>query len=371
MAIKFEKKYFENIDASRFYAFLLVFCAHGFVAISSEIKTTPFFIELVEYFKIGFLGLEYFFVLSSFLISWTILEEKEQTSHFKMFPFLIRRALRVWPLYFLVIIIAYFISFSADFFHFSLQPLPPIEWFVFFAANYYIIEYGNNFLFFLAFLWSLSAEEQFYVFWAIVMKFLKINLLWLSLVLISISLVFRFSQLHYGGSGMDINTLSILGNFGVGGLFAYFAFNQTRFFQWMLKVSKSFYYLIYLSIFLILIVHPFLKEEWIYQLVSKIVISFLFGFYIIELAFRKDKVLAIGNNETINYLGKISYGLYCYHGIIITILLAVLPKIGFQESFWHSLVLYPTLILLATTYVAHLSYKFIERPFLKAKRHFY
>ena len=106
--------------------------------------------------------------------------------------------------------------------------LPPWPYLMFFVINFYIIEYGTEFLFFIAFLWSISVEEQFYLLWSLFMKFTKIRFDLFCWTLILISLAFRYYYLDDSAT-LYFHTVSTLGNFGIGGLLAWFVFNNSRF----------------------------------------------------------------------------------------------------------------------------------------------
>ena len=105
---KFEQKiYFENLNSIRFIAASLVIVHH--------IEQFKSFFGIQNYFKdvriemIGKLGVVLFFVLSGFLISYLLFKEKEYTKTISIRKFYIRRILRIWPLYFLIIILSFFV----------------------------------------------------------------------------------------------------------------------------------------------------------------------------------------------------------------------------------------------------------------------
>ena len=364
------KKYFENLDASRFFAFIIVFLAHTFITSSPEIKSSNIFQFVYGWGKIGMLGLEYFFVLSSFLISWIILEEKEKTNSFNIKNFLIRRTLRVWPLYFLIVLIGVLLSYIAKANNVELSPIPPFEYFGLFIINFYIIEHGTNFLFFLAFLWSISIEEQFYLFWSFVMKFLKISLLWLSILLIIISIVFRAIYIDESLQ-LYFNTISALGNFGIGGITAYLAFYNKSLFRKIINLKKIHNIIIYTVLVLSIVFFHQLNEIKIFTIFSRLYFSILFALYIIEQSYGQHRVFEPGKSIILNYLGKISYGLYCFHGVVITILIKLLEQLHFTETYWHVFLLYPLIILVFSILFAHLSFRYFENYFLKLKAKFY
>src|SRR5580693_4799132 len=122
----------------------------------------------------GWMGVDLFFVLSGFLITGILLDSKDSVGYFK--NFYARRCLRIWPLY-----------YSALLFMFVVVPLlRPSEAHTSFEArsspwwSYPI--FLQNFLTpiptaatgLLGVTWSLAVEEQFYVFWPLVVRFCNV-----------------------------------------------------------------------------------------------------------------------------------------------------------------------------------------------------
>lgn len=369
-----EKTYFKNLDATRAIAFFMVFGAHCFVTSNPDVLNNSLFQSVNGFGKLGFLGLEYFFVLSSFLITWIALEEYKSKNFFSVKNFLIRRSLRVWPLYFLIIITTYIGYFFIKYiFNYELNELPNISNFIFFIVNFYTIENGTNYLFFLVFLWSISIEEQFYIFWSLILKYFIKHLKIFSLALIIISIIFRwyFYVIEPTKNILYFHTFSAVGNFGIGSLVALIAFYKTEFFNYIKNFSFFRSSLVYfLFIFLIFFYsHIFCYSYLI--VFERLIFSLIFGYIIIEQAFNNRAFFQFGKLNTITFLGKISYGLYCYHGIVITGLVFLLKFLEVKENIYLTLFVYPIFILSLSIVVANFSYKYLESWFLKLKKRFY
>lgn len=370
MSIKLGRSlYFNNLDASRFFAFILVFLAHCFVTTDPEIKSTLVFQSVYKWGKVGVLGLEYFFVLSSFLISFVILEEKKQTKSFHLRNFLIRRSLRVWPLYFLIIGIGLLIT-SLPFLNAGVNPLPPWPYLFFFLVNFYSINYGTEFLFFIAFLWSISIEEQFYLIWSLFMKFIRIQFPVFCFLLILASLLFRF-LFSADSSMLYFHTISALGNFGIGGLLAYGMFTKNKFILKMKAIKSRWVWTLYLLMFLSIIFYHQLMNIAFFIVFARLYFSLLFAWYILDQTWGENKIFEGGKIELFNYLGKISYGLYCFHGVVITLFIVVMRHFDIPQSMGMVFILFPVAIFCTTILISHLSYRYFERYFLKLKAKFY
>ena len=364
-----KRQYFENLDATRFLGFIHVFLAHCFFTSNPEISTSPLFINITSHIGAGFLGLDYFFVLSSFLLTWLALAEWKSTGTFRPDLFMIRRALRLWPLYFAILLGTYLIYWSLGN-QLAIQSLPPLEVFLLFISNFWIANQGQNFLFLLVFLWSIAVEEQFYLAWAFVLRYLHKRLVWICFLMILGSVFFRWSHLTKE-SQLFFNTLSYLGNFGIGGLTAWLAFNNANFINRLEALTKSTIALVYLF-FIVLTIGYFEWFQTPFMVVfEKLVFGLLFAFVILEQSFAKHSLFKLGRLKRISFLGQLSLGLYCIHGIVLTIAMFFLKSHGFASHQWQVFLVNPLLILSITIGISRLSFSFFENPIHQFRKRFY
>lgn len=163
-----ERFYFPELDVLRFFAFFAVF-VHHWIKFYDE----PGVLGVVG--KAGAFGVDLFFTLSGYLITRLLLRERDETNDINLKAFYVRRTLRIWPLYYFSIALAFIISqlptsitgappFVANIF----APMPPIGY-LFMAIFVYNFNFYGSLLTnpppFMTQLWSLSVEEQFYLFW--------------------------------------------------------------------------------------------------------------------------------------------------------------------------------------------------------------
>ena len=358
-------KYFKELNSLRFIGFVGIFFGHVFFSNDIEIVNSKIYSSLYSYGKIlGFISIDSFFVLSSFLITWKGLEELKVTKKFQFKNFLIRRSLRIWPLYFLVILLGFLIEFMKSYYTQDISSLPSFWSFILFILNFDIIKNGYEFLFFMVFMWSISVEEQFYIFWALVLKWFQNHLLKVSLLIILISIIFR---IYFIDDSLNLNfhTVSALGNFGVGALAAIAAFRNSFLITKIRDFSKTQIVIIYLISLLIFIAIPSLQNHDLFIVIQRVLFSFVFAFIILEQTYCQQSIFKLSRIKYFNFFGKISYGLYCYHGIMITIVLKFSDY--FSESLFTSIFIFPTLIFCGTLLFSHLSYKFFESKILKLK----
>lgn len=362
------KIYFPNLNGLRFIAALLVIIHH--VEQFKEIlgyqnySQTPF-IKII-----GKLGVTLFFVLSGYLITYLLLVEEKNKGKIAIKDFYIRRALRIWPLYFLILILAFFIIPEIQFFNIGelSNQLHENFWtkltlYVFFLPNlvlglYPIIPFASQ-------LWSIGYEEQFYLVWPLLIKKIK-NKNFIFFTIIGVFIISKFlvfyvfdayliQNNYYKIAEVFFNMPSI-DCMAIGGGFAYLLFNKSVVLEKMF--SKKLQITLY-SVLIILITKgifiPFFNNQ---------VYSVLFGILILNLSANKNSIVSL-ENKTLNFLGKISYGIYMYHTLMIVV---VLKSLFFLKI--HNVVLENSLSIMLTIIMASLSYKYLEEKFIKFKEKF-
>ena len=157
-------KYIRELDGVRAVAIILVMLFHYYYLL-----------------EVGWIGVQLFFVLSGYLITTILLKDKDQEKGFYLKRFYWRRALRIFPLYY-----AYLgIFFLAFLFYGYPAFFPDLAPFLF-SYTYNIYPLVHNFELNPVFthFWSLSVEEQFYLFWPFVIYHLNRKQLRIALSLV-------------------------------------------------------------------------------------------------------------------------------------------------------------------------------------------
>lgn len=315
-----------GLDSLRFLAFLMIFSHH----------TLP-------WAKHAYLGVDFFFVLSSFLLTLLALKEIENSGSFSKINFFIRRSLRIFPLYFLIVIFSFFaLPYLAQLYNIDVQlPEQPLLYFLF-LSNYE----NSDSLFALKFLWSIAVEEQFYLIF-IVFSFLFKKHLWVFVAfLLTCYVIFMLYASQYSISTYS-HTLSHFVNFAFGIIGAYIYYKQFTFIKHALKL------LIISVLALGLITNTLL----FHLLISIAFISLILEFIQFAKHLENNRIFKITE-----HLGQYTYGLYLYSGFIITLVLMLFPN----ENLYLRMIL--ELILLIP--VAMISYHLYEKKFLKLKSGF-
>lgn len=365
--------YFPNLNAIRFIAAFMVII-HHIEQIKDVFRIYPnkWNDPIISY--VGTLGVRLFFVLSGFLITYLLFIEKEVSGRISIKKFYIRRALRIWPLYYLIVVLALFII--PVFFPFIQGPhgvtqTHRIFWalvdgslFVFFLPNYALAWMGP--VPFASHLWSIGTEEQFYFVWPVLMKYFKNKfVLLISVIIFYISVYFLMTLLPDKRIFIIIRSywhFFPIDNMAIGGLAALVVYSKTAVYERVKKVmfNRFFQAFIFALLFYCLAVSfriPRLELDYEFY-------GVLFAIIIANMAANERRLFSL-ETPILNYLGKISYGLYMYHPLIITICL----KVFLHYHFVNNYAIYAAVIL-STVLVAGLSYRFYESKFIKQKKRF-
>jgi peptidoglycan/LPS O-acetylase OafA/YrhL len=159
--------YRSELDVLRFFAFLMVYLTHSLphdVADWQRYHLPPFAADLMGAIAgSGRFGVTLFFLLSAFLITSLLLQERSTTGNVNLRSFYVRRSLRIWPLYFFAVGLAVLWPWSGR------LPLAYLAGFLLLAGNWIQIVLGSPHSW-AQILWSVSIEEQFYLSWPIAAK---------------------------------------------------------------------------------------------------------------------------------------------------------------------------------------------------------
>ncbi|AVR43999.1 hypothetical protein C7S20_01255 [Christiangramia fulva] len=316
-----------GLDSLRFLAFLFVFLFHT-----------------ASYFSFGFLGVDFFFVLSSFLLTFLALKEIEKTGGFSQRNFFIRRALRIFPLYYLLISLS-FLLLPVILGLFKMTVTLPEHPFLFwtFLGNYD----RSDFFMPLKFFWSIAVEEQFYLLFLILSLFFRKYLLWIIGGLLTFYLAYIFLDQIFLTN--DYKTVFYhFANFSCGMAGGYLFFKKRNSIKLWLPAFLILFPLVFIS-FQIPSLFNLALSCWF---VSLIFVSWKLSFFI-----KKNWLFRCSE-----YLGKFTYGLYVYSGFVIIFYKKI--------EIFDSKALTVAAMLVTTFLISFFSYHFFEKHFLHLKKKF-
>lgn len=305
-------------------------------------------------------GVTMFFVLSGFLITFLLLKEYEKTGSIKIREFYLRRILRIWPLYYLYIILVILITFSTINFDINL-----VYYLTFFANIPFITGEAYKAM---DHLWSISVEEQFYLFWPILFLFL-INKGFFKgslFIIISLSLLriilwyfipFTIPALFFLVNRFDCMLFGALG--------AYLTLNNFKYINFM---NSKFVQFISWSILAALVLNVFKFFNSIVEIfvVEAAILSIIIGQIHVS-----NRIVNL-ENRVVSYLGRLSFGIYVYHPLLILIISKIFKAnnlVNTSNELFCSVIIF-LLIPTFTIIISHFSYYYFEIHFLKLKQKF-
>jgi peptidoglycan/LPS O-acetylase OafA/YrhL len=327
----------------------------------------------------GWVSLDLFFVLSGFLITGILYASRGMRNRYV--NFYSRRALRIFPLYYLYLALM-FVWMPVRHEH----PLSGLDWasLLFYFYNFRIVAVGHfsaNF----GHLWSLNVEEHFYLLWPLLVFNLNRRLLMRICVGGALlSLLLRIAVTH---SSMGIRGSYVLTPCRLDGLLlgAWLALASVDPALWA-RVKR--YYRVVGPAALLSLALMAIRQGHFYSAIfpntypgvrsSELLITWgitplaVFCGWVVIIAMSGGPITRFLELPVLRWLAKRSYGIYIYHFFILSALghrlvtshlLARLPA-------WAGVLTVATVILILAVLVATISYRFYEEPFLNLKKRF-
>ncbi|WP_018343057.1 acyltransferase family protein [Cytophaga aurantiaca] len=301
-------------------------------------------------------GVPLFFVLSGFLITTILINVKsadELNSWTAIKLFYARRMLRIFPIYYLVIFLLMLIV--------PIAISPHLIWLISYQYNNEIFFHGWQLPSYIHHLWTLCIEEQFYLIWPFIMLFFSFNNAFRFIIFLIIASIActGFLYLKDPQSPYSLFTLSSFPGLCIGSLLAFLRYRKIN-----IPYRR---YLFLLALIGYVVLHTSHIHFYGKGLLS--VISFtsvLLSVLIIDKTVDgfKGWLGALLENETISFIGKISYGLYLYHMFIPHITSYYLNQFSLA---WYTMALINISVLML---FAVLSWYIIEKPINDLKRYF-
>ena len=307
-------------------------------------------------FGLGWAGVPFFFVLSGFLITGILLDNKGASAGSFFGRFYLRRTLRIFPLYYLYLAVV----FAWCTYH----GVHGKGWWYYmtYMQNYYLgvtdfawtpgQEVGHT--------WSLAVEEQFYLLWPLLVFNLSARRL--KLVIVSMFAIAIASRFALHGNQVMVSFAPLTSNLdtlGMGALLAIISRenpagyrNATR---WLLLVGVAFTAFVYLSAD-----HHLTASDMMYMAALTILFGGAVGFV-------SSRALPLLDWAPLAYIGRISYGLYIWHALAY----GVINSAIYNKWVPDPGVAWADVAKIVLTFTASaLSYHLFERPILALKEKF-
>jgi peptidoglycan/LPS O-acetylase OafA/YrhL len=356
-----QRFYRPELDVLRFIAFFLVLLNHSLT------PTGPIS-DAIAY--AGAFGVCLFFLLSSYLITELMELEVQATGSVRLGAFYVRRILRIWPLYLAVLLLDFTIL---HFTHPGLFTGSRLAAFLLLAGNWYVVLHGFTYTISTP-LWSISVEEQFYVLWPSVRKYLKREGL---LILSTLMFVIAYFTLYIlckrsadVETGVWVNSLVQFQFFSVGALLALGLKQRV---PTLSAFSRLILFVCGLGLLFVAQYVFHIKNGATPPSFSMIGPGYLCvgaGCSAVFLSVLGAQQL--GRARPLVYLGKISYGLYVYHWMVLRGCKQFADKLWLHTR-WppNTEAAIVILITLAGSVIlASFSYHFAEAPIFRFKKRF-
>ena len=352
------RMHYPGLDGIRGLAILLVVLYHNF--------------EFIPALNFGWLGVDLFFVLSGFLITEILLNTKNAQNYFR--KFYLRRVLRIFPLYYLVLflflaIFAHLKAFPLDLRFYTQNQL----WYWTYLQNWvFIFKYDgkgaalNHF-------WSLAVEEQYYLLWPFIVLFIRNVKVLLACCLVALMIVILSRLYIWNHYQLDYNRLFLFTRIDgilIGSMLGIvYHINQSllrKYFTLLVLSLAAFNFAIY-----------FVRKDPgfpIWAIAGYTTFSAIFAILIYESVKKENKVIAaIFTSAFLRFLGKYSYGFYIFHWPVYLLLKPLTDR--FTTNFFTAesttqLVLSSVIASIAGLAVSVLSYHLFEKHFLSLKKKF-
>lgn len=358
--MKKEVVYFPGLNGIRAIAAIIVVVFH------TDQWSGYFGLESIGFWKTEMhsYAVVLFFVLSGFLITFLLLKEKSQFGKISYRKFYTRRILRIWPVYYLVLFAG---TMLLVLFHFwTPRSLPLIFLFHFFLVPNLVFSFGFK-AELIGVLWSVGVEEQFYAFWPFMVnkskKLIRTLLIFLGIYLSAkLILSTQVSSIefltYFNFIPFDLMAIGAIASwlfYTKSKLLRYIYHPLTQITAWGFLLISIFNGPIQIPIFPI-----FVKN---YHAV-------IYSIIILNVSTNPNTLISL-ENKLFNFLGKISYGIYAYHFLVLFLVSLVVKRfMPYLKYDWLKESVMFLSVLGASIIVSHLSYRYFESWFLKKKKKF-
>lgn len=372
---QFYSKHLPILDGVRAYAVLLVCLVHFFQVDESGLYEANRLLGtlLFKVSQLGLRGVELFFILSGFLITGILLETKKSARYFT--TFYARRFLRIFPLYYFVLFISFLVLphlMQID--TAGREVIGKQAWLWTYTSNLSGFfgqggwDASLNFPSFGHF-WSLCVEEHFYILWPLLIYVTSEKLLprimWGIVFFSAASVLF----VYFNRDLIPIlkwSTFRCAGVLSLGGLISFY-WKRPEIFNNLLRTAKRF---VWPAGLIFLIVNFIQRKYEIHDVATYFTSVTFFALLLIVSLGKNNLTNKLFNHKPLYFIGKISYGIYVYHGMLRPFFVNYIYG-GLNSLIPNGILatlIYTIICTAISITIAWLSWNLIEGPILKLKK---
>ncbi|MEN7551636.1 acyltransferase [Rapidithrix thailandica] len=367
-----KKIYFPGLNSIRFFAASAVIL-HHVEQYKSWFGLPNIWGNSLLIDRLGHNAVSIFFVLSGFLITYLLLVEMQQTQTVAFKKFYLRRILRIWPLYFFIVFLAtcllpYIIGFEVNEHAFDRMGLK-LPLYLGILPNVMRLMDASHQIPGLNQAWSIGVEEQFYLIWPWFIWLCRKHLLKALIIFIFFKLTITFclsgllltdglneQTVFILKMGKQFWDLLLIEQMAVGAIGAYVLFNRHSILSFVMHPATG---ILSFIMTIALLFNPLHFPGF------PVLEAMVYVLFIINLSCNTSYFLKM-ENAFYNYMGNVSYGIYMYHTVCISLAISLLMHLNISDNLLFNLLVYPLSIGL-TFGVSITSYNYFEKPFLKLK----
>lgn len=329
--------------------------------------------RFIQYPDFGNVAVTWFMVVSGFLITFLLLREKSQTKTISIAGFYKRRIKRIWPIYYLVVLVTFFVLLQLPFFkvegHTRSETDNVLPLFGLYAVHLSNLHFFFPPIVYVAHLWTIGVEEQFYLVWPWIMKYnrnvlravISVMIIQMLIKIVVFTIPAEGNYVSYVHAARRFFFLSRFEAIALGGIAAWLFMNgKDRIMNFLYSKTTQVICLIGIGVLLSL---GRLPKSW-----GHFAHALFFAVIVLNLASHATSIIKL-NWKPMQFIGKISYGMYVYHPIIMVVMLKLF-KMNTDNSeltAWQNILLYSGVFIVAII-IAAISYRLVEKPVMKWER---
>jgi peptidoglycan/LPS O-acetylase OafA/YrhL len=364
------------LDGMRGWAIIFVMIYHFSIPFQQALPANNIDLILGKLFQMGWLGVDLFFVMSGFLITTILYHSTENKGYFK--NFYVRRILRIFPLYYAVLVLLLIVlPFLSDTLNQKTQVMQDNSiWFWTYLVNWKIALLGDFRSFQGGYMWSLAVEEQFYIFWPLVVFFGKKYLIPISLTFIGFSFLLKILLTLNGFSAVSLYTMTFTHIDGLllGAVVSVLHCKKKLVYHRAL-ISKLTFLAIAVFILIVIKEQGFVFYKLSVALLGVTALSIIFSYLLIKtiVATKHSFYYKVFSYKPVIKCGQLCYGLYLLHqpiGVVISEKILPYNSFFILNSYIPATVVNIIICIGVSLIAAQLSYSLFELHFLKLKKYF-